>query len=91
MSKSYLLKFEPPVNPTKFWFCRDRESAWIFDGTTPVNFLCDHLNKGTRVEGVTLETFHVEPAAPGHFVIFSDTKFEDLERLGVPAHFSWPE
>lgn len=90
MSRSYVCKCEPRINPTMFWFCRNREEAWRFEGTAAVEFFCDHLNKGTRVEGVTLETFHVEPFEEDQFLIYSDTPFEDLERLGVPAHFDIP-
>ena len=89
MSRSYVCRCEPQINPTTFWFCRNREEAWRFEGTATVNFFCDHLNKGTRAEGVTLETFHIEPFGENQSLIYSDTPFEDLERLGLPAHFDF--
>lgn len=90
MSRSYVCKCKPRINTTTFWFCRNREEAWRFEGTATVEFFCDHLNKETRAEGVTLKTFHVEPFGENQFLIYSDTPFEDLERLGVPAHFDIP-
>jgi len=91
MSKSYVCKCEPSVNPTKFWFCREPEGAFLFEGNVRAEFFCDHLNKGTRVEGMALETFHIESRKNALYAIFSDTPFEDLERLGSPAHFPLPE
>lgn len=91
MSRSYVCKAQPQVNPTTFWFCEERDKAFIIQGTKPAEFLCDHLNKGTRVAGITLETFHLEPRGEAEFTIYSDTPFEDLLRLDNPAHFYLPD
>jgi hypothetical protein len=91
MSRSYICKPEPQINPTIFRFCQERDEAFIFHGTSRAEFFCDHLNKGTRVAGTTLETFHLEPRSETEFAIYSDTAFEDLLRLGTPAHFDLSE
>jgi hypothetical protein len=91
MSRSYVCNAEPHINPTTFWFCQERDKAFIFQGTARADFFCDHLNKGTRVAGITLETFHLEPRGEAQFAIYSDTPFEDLARLGNPAQFNLPD
>jgi hypothetical protein len=91
MSRSYVCKAEPPINPTKFWFCPEHDKAFIFRGTMRSEFFCDHLNKGTKVAGSTLETFHLEPRGKRDFAIYSETPFQDLQRLGTAAHFELPD
>lgn len=91
MSRSYIHKCEPSVNPTTFWFCQKPEDAFIFEGTARADFFCHHLNQGVNVKGMLVEVFRIEPRGENRFAIYSETPFEELEKLNNPAYFPWPE
>lgn len=91
MSRSYICRCHPPINPTEFSFCGDAKTAYIFEGSARAEFLRDHLNKGVNVQGTIIKVFHLEQRGEAKFAIYSETPFDDLKRLGEPAHFPLPD